>query len=165
MAVTQQQHEDSAQLRSSTNTKTFMYGMARVRRLLDVIGATDYNDILVAGSEPPLGRPSKEYNAQIDPVTARMLLTDCTFPLWQVLRNAYRQCLVSTAELAMSEQSAQAGLGIWLQAAFNSFRTPLIFAAAIVIVAETGILLGAISLLEWAFLGEDDTVADNSEGD
>lgn len=69
-----------------------------------------------------------------------------------------------------SEQSAQAGrgihvIGIWLQAAFNSFRTPLIFAAAIAIVAETGILLGAISLLEWAFLGEDDTVDDNSEGD
>lgn len=60
---------------------------------------------------------------------------------------------------------AMNGLGIWLQAAFNSFRTPLIFAAAIVIVAETGILLGAISLLEWAFLGEDDTVDDNSEGD
>ena len=70
-----------------------------------------------------------------------------------------------TDVLPVSEQSAQARRGIWLQAAFNSFRTPLIFAAAIVIVAETGILLGAISLLEWVFLGEDDTVDDNSEGD
>ncbi|MBT1160637.1 MULTISPECIES: nucleoside hydrolase [Bifidobacterium] len=50
--------------------------------------------------EAPLGRLAKEYNAQIDPIAARMLLTNCAFPLWQVPRNAYRQCLVSTAELA-----------------------------------------------------------------
>ena len=29
------------------------------------------------------------------------------------------------------------GLGIWLQAAFNSFRTPLIFSATIMVVALT----------------------------
>lgn len=151
--------------------ETVMHGTARVHTLLNLMGVTDYNDVLVAGSEqplpdahtpqpsaardaiireamrndtklplyyvagggvtdlmsayltepriaermtvvwiggqeypglaePPIGRPSKEYNAQIDPIAARMLLTDCTFPLWQVPRNAYHQCLVSTAELA-----------------------------------------------------------------
>ena len=77
-----------------------MHGTAHVRPLLDVMDATDYDDILVAGSEPPLGQPNKEYNAQIDPIAVRKLLTDCTFPLWQVPRNTYRQCLVSTTELA-----------------------------------------------------------------
>lgn len=49
---------------------------------------------------------------------------------------------------------AMNGLGIWLQAAFNSFRTPLIFSATIVVIAETAILLGAISLVERLALGD-----------
>ncbi|MBT1174781.1 ABC transporter permease [Bifidobacterium sp. LC6] len=48
---------------------------------------------------------------------------------------------------------AMNGLGIWLQAAFNSFRTPLIFSATVVVIAETAILLGLISLIEWIALG------------
>ena len=32
---------------------------------------------------------------------------------------------------------ARKGLGIWLQAAYNSFRTPLIFSATLVIIAIT----------------------------
>ncbi|WP_094729767.1 hypothetical protein [Bifidobacterium hapali] len=53
------------------------------------MGATDYDDILVAGSEPPLGQPNKEYSAQIDPIAARKLLTDYALSLWQVPRNTY----------------------------------------------------------------------------
>ncbi|KFI47504.1 nucleoside hydrolase [Bifidobacterium biavatii] len=60
------------------------------------IGGQEYPGL----AEPPLGRPAREYNAEIDPVAARMLLAGCDLPLWQVPRNAYRQCLVSTAELA-----------------------------------------------------------------
>ncbi|MBT1160639.1 ABC transporter permease [Bifidobacterium sp. SO1] len=60
---------------------------------------------------------------------------------------------------------AMNGLGIWLQAAFNSFRTPLIFSATVVVIVETAVLLGVISLIEWLTLGEDDTVYDNSEGE
>lgn len=48
------------------------------------------------------------------------------------------------------------GLGIWLQAAFNSFRTPLIFAATVVVVALTALLLGAVSLTERLLIGCDD---------
>lgn len=50
-------------------------------------------------AQPPLGRFVKEYNAEIDPVAARALLCDSAFPLWQVPRDAYRQCLVSVAQL------------------------------------------------------------------
>ena len=56
------------------------------------------------------------------------------------------------------------GLGIWLQAAFNSFRTPLIFSAAVVVVAETAILLGLVALTERLLLGVDDTTSLVDEG-
>ena len=60
---------------------------------------------------------------------------------------------------------AMNGLGIWLQAAFNSFRTPLIFSATVVVIAETAILLALISFAEWLLLGDDDTIAVGSEGE
>ena len=55
---------------------------------------------------------------------------------------------------------ATSGYGIWLQGAFNSFRTPPIFSATLLIVAETGVLLGVVSLVEWLILGSADD--DNS---
>lgn len=48
------------------------------------------------------------------------------------------------------------GLGVWLQGAFNSFQTALIFSAALVVVALTGILLGLVSLAERLLLGPAD---------
>ena len=51
---------------------------------------------------------------------------------------------------------ATSGFGIWLQGAFNSFRTPPIFSATVLIVAETGILLALISFVEWLILGPQD---------
>lgn len=66
---------------------------------------------------------------------------------------AYVFATAATAEYL----GARNGLGIWLQAAFNSFRTPLIFSATAVIVILTGLLLGFISLCEWLLIGFDDT--------
>lgn len=60
---------------------------------------------------------------------------------------------------------AMNGLGIWLQAAFNSFRTPLIFSATIMVVALTSLLLTIISLAERLLLGPDDTIAFNDDGE
>lgn len=60
---------------------------------------------------------------------------------------------------------AMNGLGIWLQAAFNSFRTPLIFSATIMVVALTALLLTIISLAERLLLGPDDTIAFNDDGE
>lgn len=60
---------------------------------------------------------------------------------------------------------AMNGLGIWLQVAFNSFRTPLIFSATIMVVALTALLLTIISLAERLLLGPDDTIAFNDDGE
>lgn len=60
---------------------------------------------------------------------------------------------------------AMNGMGIWLQAAFNSFRTPLIFSATIMVVALTALLLTIISLAERLLLGPDDTIAFNDDGE
>jgi ABC-type nitrate/sulfonate/bicarbonate transport system permease component len=64
---------------------------------------------------------------------------------------AYVFATAATAEYL----GARNGLGIWLQAAFNSFRTPLIFSATLVIVVLTGLLLGLISLVELLVIGAD----------
>lgn len=60
------------------------------------------------------------------------------------------------------------GLGVWLQGAFNSFQTPMIFSATLVIVALTGLLLALVALAERLMLGpadEDGTTSlDESEG-
>jgi ABC-type nitrate/sulfonate/bicarbonate transport system permease component len=50
---------------------------------------------------------------------------------------------------------ARNGLGIVLQGAFNSFRTPLIVAATILVVALTGILVGIVSLIERIWFADD----------
>ena len=50
---------------------------------------------------------------------------------------AYIFATASTAEYL----GARKGLGIWLQAAYNSFRTPLIFSATIVIILMTCVLM------------------------
>ncbi|MBH9979268.1 ABC transporter permease [Bifidobacterium sp. W8108] len=83
--------------------------------------------------------------------------------LWHVkLRVAARQIFgglrISAAYVfataATSEYlGAQSGLGIWLQSAFNSFRTPLIFSATLVIVILTAALLALITLVERLLLG------------
>lgn len=83
--------------------------------------------------------------------------------LWHVkLRVAARQVFgglrISAAYVfataATSEYlGARNGLGIWLQSAFNSFRTSLIFSATLVIIILTAILLALITLVERLLLG------------
>ena len=95
--------------------------------------------------------------------------------LWHVkLRVAARQVLgglrISAAYVFGTAVTAEYlgamnGLGIWLQAAFNSFRTPLIFSATIMVVALTALLLTIISLAERLLLGPDDTIAFNDDGE
>ena len=83
--------------------------------------------------------------------------------LWNVkLRVAARQIFggvrVSAAYIFATAATAEylgarAGLGIWLQAAYNSFRTPLIFAAALVIILLTAALMLVVNLAERLLLG------------
>lgn len=63
---------------------------------------------------------------------------------------AYVFATAATAEYL----GARGGLGIWLQQAYNSFRTPLIFAATVVIITMTALLILTIHLTEWALLGD-----------
>lgn len=95
--------------------------------------------------------------------------------LWHVkLRVAARQVFgglrisaayVFSTAVTAEYLGAMNGLGIWLQAAFNSFRTPLIFSATIMVVALTALLLTIISLAERLLLGPDDTIAFNDDGE
>ena len=62
---------------------------------------------------------------------------------------AYIFATAATAEYL----GARKGLGIWLQAAYNSFRTPLIFSATLVIIVITGVLMCLVNLSERVLLG------------
>lgn len=94
--------------------------------------------------------------------------------LWHVkLRVASRQIfggirisasyLFATATTA-EYMGARKGLGIWLQMAYNSFRTPLIFCATFMIVFLTGLVLLAVGIAERVLLGDDDTLAFEEDG-
>ncbi|WP_150309122.1 nucleoside hydrolase [Planctomonas psychrotolerans] len=50
---------------------------------------------------PPPNASAVEYNLAIDIAAARMVFSDSTVPIWQVPRNAYRQTLLSSAELTV----------------------------------------------------------------
>ncbi|MDD7464746.1 MAG: ABC transporter permease [Actinomycetaceae bacterium] len=87
-----------------------------------------------------------------------------TWTLWHVkLRVAARQIFggirISAAYVFATAATAEylgarAGLGIWLQSAYNSFRTPLIFSATLVIIVLTGALMLAVNLTERLLLGK-----------
>ncbi|MDR1824711.1 MAG: nucleoside hydrolase [Bifidobacteriaceae bacterium] len=59
------------------------------------IGGTEYPGL----ADPPPFADNPEYNYNIDPVAARLVLSASSLDLWQVPRDAYRQCLVSDIEL------------------------------------------------------------------
>ncbi|MDD7384383.1 MAG: ABC transporter permease subunit [Actinomycetaceae bacterium] len=65
------------------------------------------------------------------------------------ISGAYVFATAATAEYL----GARSGIGIWLQAAYNSFQTPLVFAATVVIVALTAILLLIVLATEQLLLG------------
>lgn len=71
---------------------------------------------------------------------------------------AYVFATAATAEYL----GARSGLGIWLQAAYNSFQTPRIFAATFVIIIMTGLLLLAVHAVERLTIG---TPADDADPD
>ncbi|WP_125963354.1 ABC transporter permease [Bifidobacterium dolichotidis] len=62
---------------------------------------------------------------------------------------AYVFATAATAEYL----GARRGLGIFIQAAYNSFRTPLIFAAAFMIIAMTGVLMLLVHIAEKLLIG------------
>jgi purine nucleosidase len=67
------------------------------------IGGQGYNDMT---SNP-------EYNLNISIPAAQVIFNKSTFPLWQVTRDAYRQAIMSVAEMTM-KVAAQGELGSYL---------------------------------------------------
>jgi purine nucleosidase len=80
------------------------------------IGGPEHDGLAVA----PPGSSGAEYNLAIDIRAAQIVLGDSMLPLWQVPRDAYRQTLMSTAELltrvrphgAIGQHLAQAITGV-----------------------------------------------------
>lgn len=58
---------------------------------------------------PPPGPAQREFNLSIDPVAAQIIFNESDIEIWQVPRNAYRQMLVSSAELAELRSSSSLG--------------------------------------------------------
>ena len=77
-------------------------------------------------ADPPAGVLEPEYNLGIDPIAARLVFNDSPLRVWQVPRNAYRQCLISDLEL----HTQVAGLGAFgalLWGELQAIRTQLGF--------------------------------------
>ncbi|WP_110590054.1 nucleoside hydrolase [Microbacterium suaedae] len=65
------------------------------RMTLIWIGGNEHPDLAV----PPPGAMPIEYNLLIDLTAAQVVFDGSAIPIWQVPRDVYRQCLVSSAEL------------------------------------------------------------------
>ncbi|WP_228853005.1 nucleoside hydrolase [Aegicerativicinus sediminis] len=61
------------------------------------IGGTEYEEI---ASPPPGANKKWEYNSGIDINACKVIFNQSEIPIWQIPRDAYRQALVSYAELA-----------------------------------------------------------------
>ncbi len=65
------------------------------------IGGPEHTDL---GAVPPPNGQAIEYNLNIDLVAGQVIF-DSPIPLWQVPRNAYRECLASMTELILRVRS------------------------------------------------------------
>lgn len=79
------------------------------------IGGPEYPDL----ADPAPGNPTPEYNLGIDITAGQVVFEDSDLAVWQVPRDAYRQCLLSDAELRMHVASA-GELGRYLYDALES---------------------------------------------
>ncbi|SFU67171.1 Inosine-uridine nucleoside N-ribohydrolase [Pustulibacterium marinum] len=73
------------------------------------IGGPEYTDI----APPPPGYTSLEYNTAIDIKATQVIFNQSNISLWQVPRNAYRETLVSYAEL-LTKVKPQGKIGKYL---------------------------------------------------
>lgn len=89
---------------------------------------------------PPPASDPMEFNFTIDPIAAQIIFNESDITIWQVPRDAYRQLLVSNAELA--ELAGSGPLGGFLAEQVNAVRGALanIPGAASLTAAETYIL-------------------------
>ena len=62
------------------------------------IGGPEYTDLAL----PPPNYSTPEYNLNIDVSAARVVFNRSTVPVWQVPRNAYRQCIIPYSMLLLN---------------------------------------------------------------
>lgn len=67
------------------------------------IGGSEYPGIL-----PPPGIKGQEYNTTIDVKAAQVVFNHSNLKIWQIPRNAYRQCLISYSILARQAERSHA---------------------------------------------------------
>ncbi|MFM6854216.1 MAG: nucleoside hydrolase, partial [Sphingopyxis sp.] len=65
------------------------------------------------GGPPPPGPAEAEFNFSTDPLAAQIIFNQSDIEIWQVPRDAYRQMLMSTAEI--DEMAAQSPTGAYLR--------------------------------------------------
>jgi len=80
------------------------------------IGGNEHPDL----AYPPPGPATAEYNLTIDRIAAQVIFNESDIEIWQVPRDAYRQMLVSAAEL--DELATQSEVGAWLAARIERVR-------------------------------------------
>ena len=84
------------------------------------IGGPEYTDLAF----PPPGYSNVEYNLNIDINAAKVIFNTSSISLWQVPRNAYRQCLLSYSQL-LTKVKPQGDLGRYLAAKIENIRAKL----------------------------------------
>lgn len=82
------------------------------------IGGPEYVDLAV----PPPNYSNPEYNLNIDIAAAQVVFNHSTVHIWQVPRNAYRQALLSYAEL-LTKVKPQGKVGSYLSATLENLMT------------------------------------------
>lgn len=90
----------------------------------------------------PTPREDAEYNTTIDVHAAQVVFNKSNIPVWQVPRNAYRQCLVSNAILAQRLGGSMTGR--YLNAKLSRFIGPDKAAEAYVLGDNPLVLLSAL---------------------
>lgn len=65
------------------------------------IGGPEYNDLAL----PPPNFSDPEYNLKIDIAAGAVVFNKSNLPIWQIPRNAYRQCLISYNQLLTKVKS------------------------------------------------------------
>jgi purine nucleosidase len=80
----------------------------RIADRLTLVWIGGLEDPAVAVAPP--GASAVEYNLNIDPIAASVIFNDSDIPIWQVSRAAYRQTLLSTAEIE-SQVRPQSAVG------------------------------------------------------
>lgn len=69
------------------------------------IGGPEYTDLAF----PPPGYSNPEYNLNIDINAAKVIFNKSSIAIWQVPRNAYRQCLLSYSQLLLKVNKRRIG--------------------------------------------------------